>query len=142
MHCAFVDFKAAFDSIDRTLLLEKLRKTNKLPLAILTLIANMHSDVKAKVKGDTLDFIENIGVKQGDPLGPRLFNIFINDMMNTIQTHGTNPISLDDKTPLKGMLYADDLALFSTTAQGLQTQINNLHAYCNINKLVVNQTKT
>ena len=70
VHCAFVDFKAAFDSIDRTLLLEKLRKTNKLPLAILTLIANMHSDVTAKVKGDTLDFIENIGVKQGDPLRP------------------------------------------------------------------------
>ena len=43
---------------------------------------------------------------------------------------------------IKCLLYADDLVLFSTSAQGLQHQLNNLYEYCTANDLKVNTDKT
>ena len=40
------------------------------------------------------------------------------------------------------MLYADDTAIFSNNAQGLQTGLARLYLYCNTWKLNVNVEKT
>ena len=113
----------------------------------------MHSNVRAYIRGLAEPIRENIGVKQGDPLGPRLFNRYIHDlpkcMHNESSASGgplvrlmsTNPVNLNGKT-INCLLYADDLVLFSTTAQGLQNQLDNLHRYCQANDLNVNTTKT
>ena len=74
--CAFIDFKGAFDSVDRSFLMSKLKQKN-IDENVLGLIMSMYSNVKASIKGSNKSFFENIGVEQGDPLGPRLFNIYI-----------------------------------------------------------------
>ena len=70
-----VDFSTAFDSIDTTILLERLRNKG-LPLKLLKIIANMYHLCQATVKtneGYSKSLSINKGVKQGDPLSPLLF---------------------------------------------------------------------
>ena len=43
---------------------------------------------------------------------------------------------------IRCLLYADDLVLFSTSAQGLQYQLDRLHEYCRTWLLTVNVAKT
>ena len=141
VHCCFVDFKAAFDSVDRNKLLGKLRMAGVQERIVKT-IARMYTNVAATVKGSDARFVENQGVKQGDPLGPRLFNIFIKDLPKALHTaEGTDPACLAERI-VRCLFYADDLLLFATTVEGLQRQLDALACYCKEWGLVVNTKET
>ena len=82
LYCIFIDFKKAFDKIDRLKLWNKLiiqRVSNKMVRALKA----MHSIIKACIRYNQSysDFIDsNFGVKQVDPSSPMLFMMFINDL--------------------------------------------------------------
>jgi hypothetical protein len=70
LFCCFVDFKKAYDSVDRKLLLQRLASLGVWG-QLLTSIAAMYSNVhlQARVGGKVGPaFQSHIGVKQGDPL--------------------------------------------------------------------------
>ena len=93
-------------------------------------------------KGKVLPkIITNKGLKQGDNLSPQLFNIYINDLPQTIEEGVTHPIQLLD-TKLNSLMWADDIILLSETKEGLQKSINNLQNYCMKWKLDINLKKT
>ena len=76
-------------------------------------------DTRVKCKNTLTDSIDiKQGVHQGNILSPLLFNIFINDIGNTLSTDDT-PILHDSK--INHLLYADDLVLFSTMLISINT---------------------
>ena len=75
------------------------------------------------------------GILQGRSLSCTLFTLYINDIVKYLpDTHTT--------------LYADDLVLWSTSANmysaqaNVNTNLRNLWTYCNLRKLKLNTNKT
>ena len=74
-------------------------------------------------------------------MSPILFNIFVNDINEIFDVRFGHLVSLGN-IKLSNLLYADDLILISKTKTGLQSCLDNLQAYCQKWKLMVNNKKT
>ena len=75
-------------------------------------LLSLYEDVKCcvKVKGFYTDwFSVSCGLKQGCCLSPILFNLYINDMVNSITSLGIGVNIWDDNVSV--LLYADDLVI-------------------------------
>ena len=143
LFCCFVDFEKAFDTVDHSLLWYKLYMTN-CSSKIINMIKNIYKEVKVtvRVNNKMSDFFEStIGVKQGEPLSPLLFLLFINDMVNDVSVNTADTVFIQG-IPIQLLLFADDTVLFSKSQVSLQNQIDKLEIYCKKWKLKVNATKT
>ena len=128
----FIDFRKAFDSINREILLKKLVKLGFHQTSVDWFenypIARMQYTVVNGTCSGLLDI--TCGVPQGSVLGPMLFLLFINDLSSSIKYS-------DYK------LYADDTVLYSKTTledeytlqTNIQADINNVFRWCNCKPL-------
>ena len=153
----FIDFKKAFDSVDRNLLLFKLSNIG-VNGHMYTAISSLYSNPKSRVilqDYETEYFDCPIGVKQGDCLSPTLFAIFINDLANEIKDAGVgvtidignnedigNTDNIDSRVLVNILLYADDIVLFASNEIDLQHLLNIVEIWCGKWRLEVNLTKT
>ena len=138
----FVDFKKAFDSVPRDILLNKLLKYG-INGKFFNIIRNVYLGDKACVKASGVrgtSFDINIGVRQGCVLSPLLFNIFICDLAKTLMEQENAPEV--GPMSINSLFWADDLVLFSKDEEGLQNMLNILERYCIENQLSVNTKKT
>ena len=81
IYCAFIDYRKAFDLIDRSCLWSKLI-SNGINGNIIRIVYNMYQNAKSCIKlGHNLSnsFACNIGVRQGENLSPLLFAMYLND---------------------------------------------------------------
>ena len=107
------------------------------------LVENMFSQASSCIKvGNRLGqpLTTNVGLRQGDPMSPLLFNLSIADLVSTF-TPECDPPSLVD-TPILSIQFADDICNFSTSLQGIRNSINATLQYCKSNKLTVNISKS
>ena len=147
----FIDFKKAFDSVHRGILM-KILLAYEIPQTIVSLIEAMYKDTMARViteDGLTEAFLILAGVMQGDTLAPYLFVIAIDYVMTT---------SLRDKDlgftvhPRRSRRYpadkvtdadfADDLALTTDTAAEAQDLLLSVELAANSIGLHLNESKT
>ena len=122
--------KKAFDSVIHPGLKLKLKEL-KISGKFYDVINNMYSKSKLCVKlGDThTKFLaSDKGVLQGDVLSPNLLKIFINDFPNSL-SECKDSVSINNNV-LQCLMYADDIVLFSTSADVLQQRINGLNKFC------------
>jgi hypothetical protein len=144
--CA-VDLEKAFDSVDRPLLWAALQRAG-IGGCMLATIQALYADVPVCVKtagGLSSTFQSIIGVKQGCPLSPLLFGLFLDDFEQHVQrTLGAAtaclPVLAGRNIP--PLLFADDMLLISTSPAGLRAQLLALQSYCDSKKLTVNAAKT
>ena len=145
LYVAFVDFKKAFDSVNRNRLWESLRKNGvngKLYLAL----RGMYDSVLACVREKSI-YSEYFncprGVKQGCLLSPQMFSFFINELAVELSKKGRHGIQIiPGAVEIFLMLFADDIILLSDTILGLQAQLNALKEEADRLQLVVNLDKT
>jgi hypothetical protein len=82
-------------------------------------------------------------VRQGCPASPVLFGILIDRLEafleRTCAQHGVRCVS---GSLLRALLYADDVYLAASTAEGLQKMLDALHVFCTANSMFVNLTKS
>ena len=99
---------------------------------MLSVMEDLYSNTNDHVTiGDfMLDKFEiNLGVKQGDPLSPFFFNVYMGELcLNLIQMVKDAPTINSIKIPY--LFWADDLILISTTKERLQNQLNIVNKYC------------
>jgi hypothetical protein len=70
----------------------------------------------------------HLGVKQGNPLSPLLFMIFITDICANVDAN-VNDIFTIDEVKVFMLLYADDAVLFGTSSEILQHVIDEVKRY-------------
>ena len=156
LYCAFIDYKKAFDLIDRASMWLKMRKigvTGK----ILNVIQNIYKNANSciSVNGDMSELFScNVGVRQGENLSPLLFSIFLNDFQEFIGNayNGLkflNKLAKDTFTREddfiinpNSLLYADDTIILAESPEDLQKALNAVKDYCDRWHLTVNASKT
>ena len=152
----FVDYKLAFDSINRTLLFHKLPKFGIVG-KMYNALSSLYLDPKARVILNDIptDYFQClIGCKQGCCLSPTLFSIFANDLSTELKKSGVgivmqdqgnqqdDNLNLTEENLINHLLYADDLVCIAETEADLQKLLDVINSWCQKNRLTVNLLKT
>ena len=145
LYVAFIDFKKAFDTVDRKVLWESMKEEG-ISSKMINMIKGIYNTVIATVRyGNNISDDINcpVGVKQGCLLSPLLFSILINKVARKIAEKGRAGYQfITGGKEIFSLLLADDIVLISMTPSGLQNQINNLKAESEKLGLEVNLNKT
>ncbi len=137
----FINFKRAFDVLNRVFMFVKLIKQG-FSCKMLDVIINMYAKTTSVIKwqGFLSDiFKDTMGVNQGGVTSPFLFKSFLKDLASDLDPK--LGISVYNNF-LAHVLWADDLFIVSDSAVKLQRQLDNLGVYCSKWQLVVNTMKT
>ena len=143
LYCIFINYENCFDKIDRSFLWQKLL-TENVSCKLVRAIKSMYNTVKScvKYKSSFSSFFEsNIGLKQGDSSSPLLFMLFVNDVVENINSDLENIFSVNE-LKLFLILFADDQVLFATSPDTLQSLLSDLETYCQLLDLKINTNKT
>ena len=136
--CAvFIDLRKAFDTVDHTLLIRKLKHIG-LSEAVINWFSSYLSLRTAVTSINNITSSPKpvtVGVPQGSILGPLLFLIFINELPQCLKH-------------CKSILYADDTLIYYTARTETELQdklnedLNSLYQWLNNNLLTLNYEKT
>ena len=141
LYFCFLDLKKAFDTVPRRILFKKLFNAG-IRGKMLRVIQNLFSANPANVLIDNFlspEFVINRGVLQGSKLGPILFNVFINDLLNELEESRLGAYIGPIHIPALG--FADDIALITEHPHKLQELIDRSQSWAIKNKMSFNTPK-
>lgn len=132
VYCCFVDFHKAFDSVPRMTLFQKLREI-EISEMLLTAIMRLYETVVGRFRtpeGFLVPIHSTIGVKQGCPLSPTLFGLYIDELEDFILK---SSLPGDDfyiyQVLISILLFADDVVLLASSPESLQRLLDGLASF-------------
>uniref|UniRef100_A0A4W5LF61 Reverse transcriptase domain-containing protein n=1 Tax=Hucho hucho TaxID=62062 RepID=A0A4W5LF61_9TELE len=137
----FVDFAKAFDSVSHEHLQSVLEQRG-LDRHIMALIGSTYekSTTRITIDGVRSSVIDmSVGVKQGDPMSPLLFNLALDPLVQTLERYGSGVGSEGCQTTT--LAFADDLVLLSSSVKGMGLNIAILEQFCQLTGLRVQPRK-
>ncbi len=141
MYITAIDASKAFDKVNRNLLWLILKKKVGLSLTIILMNYYQISNAYVINKNEISEtFKTTVGVKQGGPLSPRLFSIYIEDIEQLIDD--TNIGIHIGSIRINLLLYADDIVLISETKREMQYLIDIVEQFGKIREIKFNPDKT
>ena len=142
LYAAFIDFTKAFDLVDRDLLFLQLLNNGldgNLYFALKSLYVQTSANIR--VNNYTTDWFDiNNGVRQGDPLSPTLFSIFINDLIKEVEQAGIGVKYLNDIINI--LVFADDVVVLAENPDDLQILLDIVSQWCSKWRLSTNNDKS
>ncbi|NWT91032.1 PO21 protein, partial [Lanius ludovicianus] len=122
----------AFDTVSHQHILYGLRQRGVDP-HIVSLVNNMYENIRTCITtGKTqTDHIQiQIGVKQGDPLSPLLFNLAMDPLLCKLEECGKGYHR--GSSSVTAMAFADDLVLLSDSWENMKQNIKLVETFCNL----------
>lgn len=141
LYVAFIDYKKAFDSISHESIWETLKSLN-IKDKYINILKSIYDNSTSRVKLDRVGDKINIkrGVRQGDPISPKLFIAVLQYAMSNLQWSKLG-ININGNF-LSHLRFADDIIIFSECPQQLNIMINDLHQASTKVGLEMNLDKT
>ena len=139
VHCAYVDYSKAFDTLDHAILCKKLTRLG-FDMQIVEWCRNYLTGRNqcVKIANEVSSRLPiTCGVPQGSILGPLFFIIYVNDLLERFVG-----------TEIHITLYADDTVLYTSdkcsmaASRLLENGLEELSSWCIENKLTINVRKT
>lgn len=138
LYVAFIDFKAAFDTVNRKKLMSKMKKMG-VPPYLLNAIADIYLDTQYCLEGE--HFTTCKGLRQGCPLSPLLFALYTSDMETVLKKWQSGGVVVK-KQKIVMLAYADDVAIMAETPEELKDMIKCLLRYANARDLIISTEKS
>lgn len=143
VYICFVDYEKAFDRVDWRKLMSALRRRG-IDWKDRRLIGNLYMNQKVKIRIDGECSEEGEigrGVRQGCPLSPLLFNIYIEELMQEAMEDIEEGVKVGGRL-IKALRFADDQAMLATTQEGLQKMMDKLNLTSRKYNMKINIGKT
>jgi len=143
MVALFVDLRAAFDSVDRRILIEAMRDRG-VKEGLVVRCEDIVRETRNRVRvGENVGewFWTGRGVRQGCPLSPSMFNLLTADLEQEMGKSGWGGVKLGEGK-IYTLSYADDMVLLAEEEDEMRSLMGKLEGYLDRKRLELNVSKT
>jgi Reverse transcriptase (RNA-dependent DNA polymerase) len=142
LYICFVDFEKAFDSVEMNALWNSLQRQGVHP-KLIRLLRSFYLQAKNEFRVNIDQLVEvkiARGVRQGDPISPKLFNASLEDVFRRLDWD-SGGLNINGQY-LTHLRFADDIALISGNLEELQQRLQELSEEAAGSGLKINEDKT
>ncbi|CAH2104113.1 unnamed protein product [Euphydryas editha] len=142
VYACFLDLSRAFDLVSYDVLWEKLRE-RKVPAELLRILQYWYCNQVNSVRWAdkfSVPYGLECGVRQGGITSPKLFNLYINDLIVELSSKKVG-CRIDDIS-INNISYADDMVLLSPSIRALRELLATCEGYARKHGLIYNVKKS